>query len=192
MEAVTQLLLRESRVQPVCLLFEDLHWVDSETQAFLDSLIDRLPTARILVLVNYRPEYRHGWGSKSCYAQLRIDPLPPRSAEELLRALVGDDADLAALKQMLIDRTHGNPFFLEESVRTLAENGVLVGERGRYRLGKPVPTILLPATVTLCLAPSIEMAPTFMTSAPAGSGDERRRTAFTRKISSRMENGLET
>jgi class 3 adenylate cyclase/tetratricopeptide (TPR) repeat protein len=156
MEAVTQLLLRESRVQPVCLLFEDLHWIDSETQAFLDSLIDRLPTARILLLVNYRPEYRHDWGSKTCYAQLRIDPLPPRSAEELLRALVGDAADLAALKQMLIDRTHGNPFFLEESVRTLAENGVLVGELGRYRLGEPMPTILLPATVQAVLAARID------------------------------------
>jgi class 3 adenylate cyclase/tetratricopeptide (TPR) repeat protein len=156
MEAITHLLLRESRVQPVCLLFEDLHWIDSETQAFLDSLIDRLPTVPVLLLVNYRPEYRHDWGSKTCYAQLRIDPLPPRSAEELLQTLVGDSADLVALKQMLIDRTHGNPFFLEESVRSLTENGVLVGEHGRYRLGKPMPTMLLPATVQAVLAARID------------------------------------
>jgi class 3 adenylate cyclase/tetratricopeptide (TPR) repeat protein len=156
MEAITHILLRESRVQPVCLIFEDLHWIDSETQAFLDSLIDRLPTVQVLLLVNYRPEYRHDWGSKTCYAQIRIDPLPPRSAEELLHTLVGDGADLLALKQMLIDRTHGNPFFLEESIRSLAENGVLVGERGRYGLGKPVPTMLLPATVQAVLAARID------------------------------------
>ena len=156
MDAVTHLLLRESRVRPVCLLFEDLHWIDSETQAFLDSLIDRLPTARVLLLVNYRTEYRHDWGSKTCYGQLRIDPLSPRSAEELLSTLVGGGTDLAALKQVLIDRTEGNPFFLEESVRTLAENGVLVGERGRYRLGKPMPAILVPATVQAVLAARID------------------------------------
>jgi class 3 adenylate cyclase/tetratricopeptide (TPR) repeat protein len=156
MDAVRHLLLRESQVQPVCLLFEDLHWIDSETQAFLDSLVDRLPTARILLLVNYRTEYRHEWGSKTCYAQLRIDPLPARSAEELLGTLVGGDATLSALKQALIGRTEGNPFFLEECVRTLAENGVLVGERGSYRLGKPMPTVLLPATVQAVLAARID------------------------------------
>ena len=156
MDAVTQLLLAASRVQPVCLLFEDLHWIDSETQAFLDAFIDRLPTARILLLVNYRPEYRHDWGGKTCYAQLRIDPLPARSAEELLRNLIGDDPELAELKRLLIDRTHGNPFFLEESVRTLTENSVLVGERGRHRLGNAMPAILLPATVQAVLAARID------------------------------------
>jgi class 3 adenylate cyclase/tetratricopeptide (TPR) repeat protein len=156
MDAVTQLLLAASRVQPVCLVFEDLHWIDSETQAFLDAFIDRLPTARILLLVNYRPEYRHDWGSKTCYAQLRIDPLPAGSAEALLRNLVGDDPALAELTRLLIERTHGNPFFLEESVRTLAENGVLVGERGRHRLGHAMPATLLPATVQAVLAARID------------------------------------
>ena len=73
------------------MLFEDLHWIDSESQALLDGLIESLPTARVLLLVNYRPEYQHAWGSKTYYTQLRIDPLPPESAEELLTALVGQD-----------------------------------------------------------------------------------------------------
>ena len=122
LDAIKRLLLRESQVQPLILVFEDLHWIDSETQAFLDSLIDSLPTAALLLLVNYRPEYRHGWGSKTYYSQLRIDPLPPESAEELLQAVLGDDASLQPLKQLLIERTEGNPFFLEESVRTLGRN----------------------------------------------------------------------
>jgi len=74
LEAVEQLLLRESQVQPLLVLFEDLHWIDSETQAFLDSLMESLPTARVLLLVNYRPEYEHAWGRKTYYLQLRIDP----------------------------------------------------------------------------------------------------------------------
>ena len=121
------------------LVFEDLHWIDTETQALLDSLVESLPTARVLLLVNYRPEYQHGWGSKTSYTQLRLDPLPPASANALLQALLGDDASLAPLTQLLIGRTQGNPFFLEESVRTLVETQVLVGARGAYRLAQTLP-----------------------------------------------------
>ncbi len=136
LEAVKRMLLRESQVQPLLLVFEDLHWIDAETQALLDSLIESLPSARLLLLVNYRPEYLHGWGSKTYYTQLRLDPLPPASAEELLQTLIGNDPALQPLKQLLIARTEGNPFFLEESVRTLVESQVLVGERGAYRLAQ--------------------------------------------------------
>ena len=90
------MLLRESQVQPLLLVFEDLHWIDAETQALLDSLVESLPTARLLLLVNYRPEYQHGWGSKTYYTQLRLDPLPPASADAFLQALLGDDPSLAA------------------------------------------------------------------------------------------------
>src|SRR5262245_4093342 len=105
LDAVKRLLLRESQVQPLLIVIEDLHWIDSETQALLDSLIDSLPTALLLLLVNYRPEYQHGWGGKTYYTQLRIDPLPPESAEELLQALLGSDSGLAPLKELLIART---------------------------------------------------------------------------------------
>jgi class 3 adenylate cyclase/predicted ATPase len=154
--AVKRLLLRESQVQPLLLVFEDLHWIDSETQTVLDSLVESLPTARILLLVNYRPEYQHGWGSKTYYSQLRIDPLPPESAGELLQALLGEEANLKPLKQLLIERTEGNPFFLEESVRTLVETKVLAGERGNYRLTRPVEITQVPATVQAVLAARID------------------------------------
>jgi hypothetical protein len=137
--ALKRVLLRESQVQPLLLVFEDLHWIDSETQALLDSLVDSLPTARLLLLVNYRPEYQHGWCSKTYYTQLRLDPLPPASAEAFLAALLGDDPSLAALTPLLSARTEGNPFFLEESVRTLVETGVLAGTPGAYRLVQPPP-----------------------------------------------------
>jgi predicted ATPase len=138
------------------LVFEDLHWIDSETQAFLDSLIESLPTARFLLLVNYRPEYQHGWGSKTYYSQIRIDPLPPESAMEVLGALLGDDRALVPLKDLLIARTEGTPFFLEESVRTLIEMNVLAGERGNYRLAKPLESIQVPASVQAVLAARID------------------------------------
>ena len=159
LDAVKRLLLRESQVQPLLVIVENLHWIDTETQAVLDSLIESLPTARLLLLVNYRPEYQHGWGNKTYYTQLRLDPLPPARAEELLQALLGDDASLQPLKQRLIERTEGNPFFLEESVWTLAETKALVGERGAYRMAQALPSIQVPATVQAVLAARIDRLP---------------------------------
>ncbi len=159
LEALKRVLLRESQVQPLLLVFEDLHWIDTETQALLDSLVESLPTARVLLLVNYRPEYQHSWGSKTYYSQIRLDPLPEASADTLLQALLGEDVSLAPLTRLLIARTQGNPFFLEESVRTLVETGVLVGERGAYRLAQPLDTLQIPATVQALLAARIDRLP---------------------------------
>src|SRR5262245_5386506 len=159
LDGLKRVLLRESQVQPLLRVFEDLHWIDSETQALLNSLVESLPTTRILLLVNYRPEYQHTWGSKTYYTQLRLDPLPPVSAEEFLQALLGDDPSLEPLKQLLIARTEGNPFFLEESVRTLAETGGLVGTRGAYRLGQALSSIQVPAAVQAVLAARIDRLP---------------------------------
>jgi len=152
-------LLRESQGLPLLLVCEDLHWIDTETQVLLDSLVESLPTSQLLLLVNYRPEYQHGWGSKTYYTQLRLDPLPPMSADAFLHALLGDDASLQPLTPMLIARTEGNPFFLEESVRTLVETGVLQGERGAYQLGQALQTIQVPATVQAVLAARIDRLP---------------------------------
>jgi class 3 adenylate cyclase/tetratricopeptide (TPR) repeat protein len=159
LDAVKQLLLRESQVQPLLVLFEDLHWIDSETQAVLDAVIESLPTARILLLVNYRPEYEHPWNRKTYYLQLRIDPLLPQSAGTLLDALLGEDRALEPVKQRLIERTEGNPFFLEESVRTLVETQVLVGERGAYRLAKAPDTWQIPVTAQAIVASRIDRLP---------------------------------
>jgi tetratricopeptide (TPR) repeat protein len=149
-----------------------VHWIDSETQALLDGLVEGLPTARILLLVNYRPEYTHVWGGKSYYTQIRIDPLGEESAEALLDALLGTVravgntteeirgvAPLQDLKRLLVERTDGNPFFLEESVRTLVETGVLVGERGAYQLVAEVARIRVPATVQAVLAARVDRLP---------------------------------
>jgi tetratricopeptide (TPR) repeat protein len=159
LDALKRILLRESQVQLLVLVFEDLHWIDTETQALLDSLVESLPTAQLLLLVNYRPEYQHGWGGKTYYTQLRLDALPAASAEEFLHALVGDEASLAPLRTLLITRTEGNPFFLEESIRTLVETQVLVGEPGAYHLVQALPTIQVPATVQAVLAARIDRLP---------------------------------
>jgi transcriptional regulator with AAA-type ATPase domain/tetratricopeptide (TPR) repeat protein len=155
-DAVKRLLLREARRQPLLLVFEDMHWTDAETQSLLATIVEGLPTSPVLLLLTYRPEYQHGWGSKSFYTQIRVDPLPTERAQELLTALLGEDPTLAPLGPVLIDWTEGNPFFLEESVRALIETGALTGEPGAYRLARPVTTIQVPPTVEEVLAARID------------------------------------
>jgi tetratricopeptide (TPR) repeat protein len=159
LEACTRLLLRASQVQPLLVVVENLHWIDTATQAVLDRLVDSLPHARIVLLVNYRPEYQHRWSSKTSYTQLRLDPLPPARAEELLHELLGEHPALTPLIQRLIVRTEGNPFFLEESVRTLVETGVLGGKRGAYHLAQALPPMQIPANVQTVLGARIDRLP---------------------------------
>ncbi|HEY7203843.1 MAG TPA: sigma 54-interacting transcriptional regulator [Methylomirabilota bacterium] len=155
-DGVKRLLLRETRRRPLLLVFEDTHWNDTETQALLDSFVDGLPAAHVLVLLTYRPEYVHAWGGKSFYTQLRVDPLQPETAAELLGDLLGAHPSLQPLTARLIEWTEGNPFFLEESVRSLVETGALAGEHGAYRLTMPVSRIQVPATVEEVLAVRID------------------------------------
>ena len=159
LEAVNRLLFRESQVQPLLLIVADLHWIDSESQVLLDALIERLPTARVLLVVDYRPEYQQAWAHKTYYTQLRIDALTSESAEELLSALLGRGETLEALKRVLIERTGGNPFFLEETVQSLVETGVLIGDRGAYRMTEVPAAWQIPATAQAVLAARIDRLP---------------------------------
>jgi class 3 adenylate cyclase/tetratricopeptide (TPR) repeat protein len=158
LEAVKRLLLRESFNQPLIVVFEDLHWIDAGTQVFLNLLVDALATARILLLVNYRPEYRHEWGNKTYYTQLRLDPLGRKSGEEMLTALLGDGAELGPLKRLIIEKTEGNPFFMEETVQVLLDEGALV-RNGTVKLTKALGELKIPPTVQGILAARIDRLP---------------------------------
>ena len=155
LDAIKRILLRESINQPLIVIFEDLHWIDSESQAFLNLLADSIGTARILLLINYRPEYRHEWGHKTYYTQLRLDPLGKESADEMLSALLDDGVELAPLKRLIVERTEGNPFFMEETVQVLFDDGALV-RNGNVKLTKPLRELKIPPTVQDILAARID------------------------------------
>jgi class 3 adenylate cyclase len=155
LEAIKRIMLRESLNQPLLVIFEDLHWIDEHTQDLLNLLVDSIETARILLLVNYRSEYSHQWSSKSYFTQLRLDPLGNGSADEMLSALLGDGKDLLPLKQVIIERTEGIPFFMEEIVQSLFEDGVLL-RNGTVKLAKSMNTVKIPATVQVVLAARID------------------------------------
>jgi tetratricopeptide (TPR) repeat protein len=155
-DAVRNLLLAETRRQPVVLIVEDLQRIDEETQALLDGLVDRLPGTRLLILVAYRPEYQHAWGTRPGYSQIRVDPFVPETVRALLESLLGPDRDLEPLKALLVARTDGNPLFLEESVRALVETQALLGEPGSRRLVKALETVQVPGSVQAVLAARID------------------------------------
>jgi predicted ATPase len=175
-EAIKRMLVHESLNQPLILIFEDLHWLDGETQAFLTLLSESLATAKILLLVNYRPEYQHSWGNKTFYTQLRLDPLGQEDAQELLTALLGNDPTFPPVKRFILEKTEGNPFFMEEIVQALVEQEVLPDPRrvgtahldvGAHSFGlapstghAPLPSDLhLPTTVQAVLASRIDRLP---------------------------------
>jgi DNA-binding SARP family transcriptional activator len=157
LDALKRLILRECKRQPVVLAFEDLQWADSETQGFLHTLVDSLASASLLLILVFRPEYQHPWGSRSFYTQLRLNPLSPHATEEFLGNLLGNDASLSALKRLLAP--HRNPLLLEESVRALAETGFLAGSRGHYRLGRSLEKLPIAPAVHALLAARIDRLP---------------------------------
>jgi class 3 adenylate cyclase/predicted ATPase len=157
-EAIKRILLRESLNQPLLLIFEDLHWVDAETQDLLNMLVESIGTARVLMLVSYRPEYQHQWGNRTFYTRLRLDPLGQTSAEEMLTALLGDSNELAPLKRLIIEKTEGTPFFMEETVQVLLDEGALV-RNGSMKLTKSLAELKIPPTVQAILASRIDRLP---------------------------------
>ncbi|HSP71612.1 MAG TPA: adenylate/guanylate cyclase domain-containing protein, partial [Gaiellaceae bacterium] len=158
-DTVLRVLQRASRVQPLMLVFENVQWSDSETRALLDTLIDTIAPERALLLLSYRSDFRHGWSGRPNFTEIRLQPLSPENADALLSGVLGDAPDLRPLKNILIDRTDRNPFFLEESVQALVETGVLGGERGGYRLAKPLETIRIPDRVQALVAARIDRLP---------------------------------
>jgi class 3 adenylate cyclase/tetratricopeptide (TPR) repeat protein len=154
-EVVKRIVQRESVDRPLMLIFEDLHWIDSETQGLLNVLVDNIANARILLLVNYRPEYRHEWGNRAYYSQLRLDPLGQESADEMVSSLLGNEVELGPLRRLISEKTEGNPFFIEEIVQSLFEDGSLV-RNGRLALARPLTQIKVPTTVQAVLASRID------------------------------------
>jgi predicted ATPase len=157
-EAIKRILQRESLNQPVMVIFEDLLQIDDETQSLLNYLADSIGTSRVLLLVNYRPEYSHSWGSKTYYTQVRLDPLGKESADEMLSTLLGNDEGVAPLKRLIVEKAEGNPLFMEEIYQTLVEDGVLV-RNGAVKITRPLNDLKIPTTVQAILAARIDRLP---------------------------------
>jgi class 3 adenylate cyclase/tetratricopeptide (TPR) repeat protein len=146
----------ESAREPGVTVFEDLHWLDSASEAFLANQVEAVQGTRSLVVLNFRPEYQAPWMSRSYYRQIALAPLGPEATDQMLQYLLGSDASLDGLSELIRERTQGNPFFIEELVQSLLEAGNLDGERGAYRLAAPVEETAAPASVQAVLSARID------------------------------------
>jgi len=145
LDAIKRIVLRESLNQPLVVIFEDLHWIDGQTQALLDLLADSIPTSQILLLVNYRPEYSDQWGNKTYYLQIRLNPLGGANGAAMLSFLLGDAVELNPLKRLIVERTGGNPFFIEEIVQGLFDEGALA-LNGAVKVTRSLSQLRLPTS----------------------------------------------
>lgn len=153
---VQRLLHARGQREPLVILIEDLHWLDRASEAFVVTLVDAIAATRGLLLLNFRPEYQPLWGWRSYYRQIPLLPLGETAVNELLDDWLGSDPSLLGFAERIRRRTGGNPFFVEEVIRAFTENGTLVGERGHYRLDRPVDDIDIPPTVQTVLAARID------------------------------------
>jgi class 3 adenylate cyclase/tetratricopeptide (TPR) repeat protein len=153
---VCRLVQAPNRRDPIIIVVEDLHWMDEGSESLLGDLLDALEGTQTLALVNFRPEYEPSWTAPPGYREIELTPLRPADTRELLRDLAGEDDSLDGLADLLHERTAGNPFFVEEIVRSLAESGMLDGERGAYRLVRPIDDTGVPASVQTVLAARID------------------------------------
>ena len=150
---------RRQQPESVVFLLEDLHWVDPASAAFVAQLVDSVPATQTLVLCNFRPEFQAGWMRVPHYRHISLEPLGRDAAEELLGAVLGTDPSLDGLAHRIVERTGGNPFYMEEVVQSLVEEGALQGSKGAYRLLQPSAALSIPPTVQSILAARIDRLP---------------------------------
>ena len=153
---VCKLIRAPRRRDPIVTIVEDLHWIDEASEGLLGELLGSVEGTQTLAIVNFRPEYESPWTGPPDYHSISLQPLGQESSEVLLRDLAGEDPSLDRLGELIHERTDGNPFFIEEIVRELAESGYLEGERGAYRLIGPIENARVPATVQTVLAARID------------------------------------
>jgi len=153
---VCRLVQAPNRREPIVTVIEDLHWIDEGSAAMLGDLFAAVEDTQTLVVVNFRPEYTRGWNGPPSYREISLEPLGPTDTRELLKDLAGEDPSLDGLAELIHERTAGNPFFVEEIVRALAEAGNLEGDRGAYRLARPVEDTGVPASVQTVLAARVD------------------------------------
>jgi len=155
-EALRDLLIRESQNKPLVLAIEDLHWIDKTSEEFITYLIRWLTNTNILLILLYRPEYTHAWGSKSYYNKIGVDQLSTRTSAELAQSILEGAEVVPELKELIIGKTGGNPLFVEELTHSLLENGSIQRKDDQYVLSRKASDIQVPNTIQGIIAARID------------------------------------
>ncbi|CCD84852.1 putative Adenylate cyclase [Bradyrhizobium sp. ORS 285] len=149
-------MVRQGSTTTSVIIVEDLHWLDEASEDFVATLVDAVEGTRTMLVLTFRPGYAAPWMSCSYYKQIALVDLTPTEADDLVRELIGDRPELREICQRIAERSGGNPFFAEELVRSLAENGSIFGDPGDYLLGFMAAEGALPTTVQAVIGARID------------------------------------
>jgi predicted ATPase len=146
-EALRALILRWGETRPLVLVVEDLHWSDPTTEETLRYLADNVAAARVVLLMTYRPGYHHPFGERTYVSRLVLHTLSAHESAQLAEGMLATSALPMELRDLIMQKAEGNPFFIEEVLTSLLETGALAQEDGRYLLRTPFPAIDVPDTI---------------------------------------------
>jgi class 3 adenylate cyclase/tetratricopeptide (TPR) repeat protein len=146
-EALRNLFIRLSEEKPLIIAVEDLHWMDKTSEEFISYFIDSMANSPILLILLYRPEYTHQWGSKSYYSKIGLDQLTRESSAYLVSAILEGSEVATELRDLILNRSVGNPLFMEEFTHTLLENGSIERKNNQFVLSRKIDDIQVPETI---------------------------------------------
>ena len=147
MEAIKRITLKASEIRPLILAYEDLHWIDKSSEDHLKHLLESIPGARVLMIFTYRPEFVHTWGGKSFHSQITLNRLSNREGLIMISHLLGTEEIDSHLEELILEKTEGVPFFIEEFIRSLKDLKIIERKGNKYYLAKDTRDVIIPATI---------------------------------------------
>jgi class 3 adenylate cyclase/tetratricopeptide (TPR) repeat protein/ABC-type lipoprotein export system ATPase subunit len=158
-ESVRRIVLKGSEISPLILAIEDLHWVDKRSEETLRYLLESIAGARILLIFTYRPEFVHTWGSRSYHSQITLNRLSNRESLFMVTHILGTEEVEAQLKELILEKTEGVPFFIEEFLKSLKDLGIIQKRDGAYCLTKDIGNVTIPGTIQDMIMARVDSLP---------------------------------
>jgi class 3 adenylate cyclase/tetratricopeptide (TPR) repeat protein len=159
MEAVKRITLKGSEIRPLILAYEDLHWVDNSSEDVLKTVLESIPGARVLIIFTYRPEFVHTWGGKSFHSQVNLNRLSNRKSLAMVAYLLGTEEIDGDLEELILEKTEGVPFFIEEFINSLIEQKIIDKRGNRYGFVKDIKDVIVPSTIQDVIMSRVDSLP---------------------------------
>jgi len=158
-EAIKRIVLKGSEVRPLIIAFEDLHWIDKSSEDVVRSHLESIPGSKVLLIFTYRPEFVHTWGAKSYHNQLTLHRLSNRESLEMVTHILGTKEIEKALEELILEKTEGVPFFIEEFIKSLRDLKIIERKDNSYRLSKDIHQLTIPSTIQDVIMARVDSLP---------------------------------
>jgi class 3 adenylate cyclase/tetratricopeptide (TPR) repeat protein len=159
LEALRQIVLKGSELRPLILAYEDLHWMDKNSEDALKYILESIPGARVLLIFAYRTEFVHTWGGRSYHSQITLNRLSNRESLAMVTHILGTEQIDSDLEDLILDKTEGIPFFIEEFIRSLKELEIIEKKDNRYHLIKDPQDLTIPSTIKDVIMTRVDSLP---------------------------------